>query len=92
MCGADLPADIDAAAIREPGIEERDVGSNGGNATQCIAGGRGLTDDDQIVGRRQELGKSSPNQFMIIKDEDSDRLVPGHRCSVIDHCSRSPLR
>jgi hypothetical protein len=24
----------------------------------------------KIVGRRQELGK--PNQFMIIKDEDSD--------------------
>ena len=67
-------------------------GGNGGNATQCIAGGRGLTNDDQIVGRRQELGKSSPNQFMIIKDEDSDSLVPGHRCSVIDHCSPSPFR
>jgi hypothetical protein len=40
MCGADLPADIDAAAIREPGIEERDVGSNGGmrrNASPAVA-------------------------------------------------------
>jgi hypothetical protein len=36
-------------------------------------------DDDEIIGRREQVGQSSPNQLMIIKDEDSDGFDARHR-------------
>ena len=44
------------------------------DATQGITCGRGLTDDDEIVGRGEQVDQSSPNQLAIVKDEDPDGL------------------
>ena len=78
MRGANLPADVDAAAVRQPGIEQRDIGCGCWDAMQGIGGGRGLTDDEEIIGRCEQVGQASPNQLVIIKDEDSDGFDARH--------------
>ena len=49
----------------------------GGDAAQRFGGGAGFTDDDQIIGGGEEVGESTPDQFVIIEDEDADGLGAG---------------
>ena len=74
---ADLPADVDAAAIGQPGIKQGNIGRGGRDTTQSLAGSRRLP-HDEIVGPSEQVDQSPPNQLLIIKDEDSDGLDAHH--------------
>ena len=78
MGGADLSADVDAAALRQPRIEQGDIGCGSRDATQGLSSRSGLPNDDEIVGRSEQVDQSSPNQLVIIKNEDSDGLMARH--------------
>ena len=55
MLGANVPADLDSVAVREPQVEHRDVRTRRRNPRDCLGRRAGLPDNLEILLRFEEL-------------------------------------
>jgi hypothetical protein len=88
MGRANLSADLDPTAIGQARIEQGDVWSRGRNSSQRLSGVGGFPNDLDVISGIEQVGKATPHQLMIIKDEDSDTAVVAYTVRGIDHRSR----
>ena len=73
MRRADVAADVDAAAVGQPGVENGDVRRGGRDAAQRLGGGAGLTDHLDVVLGLEQVGDAAPDDLVVVEQEDPDR-------------------
>src|SRR5262249_30757872 len=72
----DLPADVDAAAIRQPSVEYGDVRARGWNTPQRFGSSRGLAYDRDAVGF-EYISDSAPDDFVVVEQKHPYGAVGG---------------
>src|SRR4051794_18517709 len=66
--GADVAAHVDAAAVGQPGVEQRHVRTGRGDAVDRIDGGGCLADDLDVVGGFEQVGQAAAYQLVVVED------------------------
>lgn len=79
---ADLAADLDPAAVRQPYVQDGDVGAGGGDAGQGLGGGARLADDLDVVLGRQHLVHAPAHHLMVVEQEYGDFSAFTHGSSL----------
>jgi hypothetical protein len=69
----DLTAHVDAAAVGQPDIEDRDVGKGRGDDVECLCRGSGLAHDHEVVLQFEKFAHPAANAVMVIEKKDPDR-------------------
>ncbi len=72
MLGSNLPADFDPAAVREPNIENRHMGSQGRDPGPGLSHGRRLAHDRDAIVRLQQGSNPTADDLMIVEEKDTD--------------------
>ena len=82
---ADLPADVDAAAVGQPGVEHRDVGPQRRDPGGRLLRRTGLADHLDVALALQQLTQAAPDHLVVVEQEDSDHAfsLPGNRARVV---------
>ena len=73
MAGTQLPAQLDATAIGEANIQNRDVRRDGVNASECLRNRSCLADNFEIVLRIKQVAHATADNFVVIDKKDSKR-------------------
>ena len=74
---ADLPAGLDAVAVLEPHVEDRDVGIEGVHSADGLLLRGGLTDHLDVVLGVEQIGDAPPHDLVVVEQEHRDRLGHG---------------
>ena len=84
-----LAADVDAAPVGQPSVEQGDLRRERGDAPQRLGGGPGLADDPEVVVRLEQVDEPAPDDLVVVEQEDRDRRrhLPGRAL----HDSTVPL-
>ena len=70
MGGADLPAHLDAVAVRQADVEDRDVGLGRRDASERLGGAR-LADDLDVVLGLEQLADAPSDDLVVVEQEDT---------------------
>ena len=101
VAGPDLPADVDAGAVRQPAVQHRDLGLQGQDLRLRVGGRPGLTDDLDVALALEQVFQPEPDDLVIVQEVDGDLLGrrPGRRSthfspslSLPDRRVRRPFR
>src|SRR3954470_8638838 len=68
----DVPADVDAVAVRQPGVEDGDVGAQRRDDPGGLPRRPGLPDDPDVVGGLEQGGQAAPDHLVVVEQEDAD--------------------
>jgi hypothetical protein len=75
--GPDLPADLDAAAVGQPGVQHGDIRLHGGDAAQRLAGPASLTHHLDIAVLLQQIPQPAPDHLVIVEQEHPQHRAGG---------------
>ena len=68
--GQEFSAQFDAVAVRQPNIEDRDVGLKSRDPRQRLSHRPGLADDLEFGVGAEEVDQTSPDHLVVIDEED----------------------
>ena len=70
--GADVPADVDAVAVGQPGVEDRHVGPERGDAAGRLLRRTGLADHLDVAAALQQVGEATTDDLVVVEQEYPD--------------------
>ncbi len=70
---AHLAADLDAVAVGQAHVDDRDVGLRRGDAGDALGGGAGLADDLDVVLRLEQLPDPAADDLVVVQQEHPNR-------------------
>ena len=73
VAGPDLPADLDAASVGQPDVEDRHIGLQGGDLLQPQLRRGGLTHHLHVLFAFEQRLQSCPDQLVVVEDENANR-------------------
>lgn len=84
---SNVSAHLDPRAVWEPYVEDGDVRPRRWDAVHCLLLRTSLAHDSHIALESEEIGKTTPDEFVIVHEEHSDFIgfwrhvciVPGER-------------
>ena len=80
-----VPADLDAGAVRQAGVQHADIRVQGGNPPGRLHRGTGTADHHEALALEEFL-QPAPDEFVVIKDKDADHRLRAIRCSETCVC------
>ena len=75
---AHVAADVDAAAVGQPGVEHGDVGAQRRDPGRGLPRGAGLADDLDVAVALEQVAQPAPDDLVVVEQEDADRLAGVH--------------
>ena len=75
--GADVAAHVDAGAVGQPAVEDRDMRTQRWDAPGRLLGGAGLAHDDDVSLALEELPDAAAHELVVVEQEDPDRRGRG---------------
>ena len=81
--GAHLAAHLDAVAVGQPHVDDRDVGRGRRDARERLLGGAGLADDLDVVFDLEQLAHTAPDDLVIVEQEHPHRSSRAKATSAI---------
>ena len=78
VAGADLPGDLDAAALLQLDVEHGHIGPGGRDPVQGLSAGGRLADDLDVALALQQVAHPAPDDLVVVEEEDAS----GHRAIV----------
>ena len=75
--GADVAAHVDARAVGQPAVEDRDIRAQRRDAAGGLLGRAGLAHDDDVSLALEELPDAAAHELVVVEQEDPDRSGRG---------------
>ena len=92
VAGPDVAADVDAGAVGQPAVEDRDVRTQRGDAPAGLLGQAGLADHLDVALGLEQVPQPAPDHLVVVEQEDPDRVLRGGGVRRLGHRTCVPER